>query len=264
MAGGHPVKFLFRTVPEGDLNMALSADGDALDSLRKDRLVKGGKPHRIRAERLELLLGDGLGCAVSAFLFCHAAIPVNDGPCMIGRIFGSVSAGAVYKAASVARAFDYSGKAGDVQRLVCPGSGRSAPRHFLLDKIEGPPIDDGFVGVRDKKLRQLAVVFLTLAVYRVRDVLLLKDQVACIGDVGQNAFQAGVLKAAAVDGADAFRVQPVPFPGGTSRQGSPDKCGARWRLPREQRPVCRPASDTQECGIARLEYPVPCACERPT
>lgn len=60
---------------------------------------------------------------------------------------------------------------------------------------------------RDKKLRQLAVVFLTLAVYRIRDVLLLKDQVACIGDVGQNAFQAGVLKAAAVDGADAFRVQ---------------------------------------------------------
>lgn len=29
----------------------------------------------------------------------------------------------------------------------------------------------------------------------------------CIGDVGQNAFQAGVLKAAAVDGADTFRVQ---------------------------------------------------------
>ena len=76
-----------------------------------------------------------------------------------------------------------------------------------MDKIEGPPIDDGFVGVRDKKLRQLAVVFLTLAVYRVRDVLLLKDQVACIGDVGQNAFQAGVLKAAAVDGADTFRIQ---------------------------------------------------------
>ena len=134
---------------------------------------------------------------------------------MIGRIFGSVSAGAVYKAASVACAFDYSGKAGDIQRLVCPGSERSAPRHFLLDKIEGPPIDDGFVGVRDKKLRQLAVVFLTLAVYRVRDVLLLKDQVACIGDVGQNAFQAGVLKAAAVDGADAFRVQrPFRFQAG--------------------------------------------------
>lgn len=49
--------------------MALSADGDALDPLRKDCLVKGGKPHRIRAEHLELLLGDGLGCAVSAFLF---------------------------------------------------------------------------------------------------------------------------------------------------------------------------------------------------
>lgn len=126
---------------------------------------------------------------------------------MIGRILGSVLAGVVNEATPVARAFDDSGKAGDIQQLVRLGSEDSAPRYFLLDRIEGPPIDDGFVGVRDKKLRQLAVAFLALTVYRVCGVLFLQHQVACISDVGQNAFQAGVLKAATVYGANAFGIQ---------------------------------------------------------
>ena len=63
------------------------------------------------------------------------------------------------------------------------------------------------MGIRHKVLRQLAVILFALAVNGVSDVFLLKKQVAGVGDIGENALDGRVLKAAPVDGANALGVQ---------------------------------------------------------
>lgn len=109
------------------------------------------------------------------------------------------------------------------------------------------------------------MVFLTLAVYRVCDVLLLKDQVACIGDVGQNAFQAGVLKAAAVYGTNTFRIQRTfRFQAGLTVEKVLKNAAHDGGFLRNNDQSAVLPTIPKNAEPARLEYPVPCACERST
>ena len=120
---------------------------------------------------------------------------------------GAVFPRAAHEATAVAGALDHAGEAGGVLRLVGPHAERPASCHFLLHIVEGLPVYDGLVGIGHKVLRQFAVILFALAVNGVSDVFLLKEQVAGVGDVGENALDGRILKVASVDGANALGVQ---------------------------------------------------------
>ena len=119
---------------------------------------------------------------------------------MLGTVVSDVS----HIAFPAQLTFDFSGKAVDVQALVCPRSQSTSSCHLFLHIVESFLVDNRFMGVCDEILRKLTAVFLALLGNGIFDKLFLTEQISRISDIGQNNLNIGVRPAVALSGCNAF------------------------------------------------------------
>ncbi len=179
-------------------------DGDALNPLRKDLLVKRIKAENFSGDLLQYLFWNVLRRAEPRTDPAGAAPPGNI-TIGVGRgKLGPVAPQIPHIAFAAESALDLSRKAGDVQALIGQNSEFPPSGDLFLHKLKGLHVYDGLVVVFHIVLREMALVLPAFFSNGIFDEFLLQKQVPRIGDVGEHASDVRVDPRTAVTGFNAL------------------------------------------------------------
>ena len=119
-------------------------------------------------------------------------------------MLGAVIALIAYITASANAAFEFAGKAGNVQGLICKSAQLLTTGNLCLHIIEGLFVDDGLVGIFHIELRQFATILFAFLGQWIFDVFLLQQKIAGVGHIGKDHLDVGIYPALTVSGGNAF------------------------------------------------------------